>query len=259
MNEYRILFLGDIVGRPGRKTVVSEIPRLLSEYDPTFVIANGENAAAGIGITPEIADELFHGGVDAITLGNHAFKKKEIFSYLEEGRAIVRPANALSTAPGRGSCYVTVNGIKLLVVNLCGRVYMDLYNDPFEKIDQILTEAKTPHVIVDFHAEATSEKLAMGYYLDSRVTAVLGTHTHVPTADERILPGGTAFQTDVGMCGPEPSILGMETMAAVQRFRSVSAPRLEVANERGVISGTLISVNTVSGRARSIKRIRVGS
>lgn len=255
LSKYRILFLGDIVGKPGREAVLSSLPTLINKYDPTFVIVNGENSASGVGITPSIADSLFEAGVDAITLGNHAFNKREIYDYLDEGRPIIRPANMPGGTPGRGWCYVTVDRIKLAVINLCGRVYMDSYDDPFAGINQILDQIDTPHIFLDFHGEATSEKIAMGFHVEGRVSAVVGTHTHVQTADERILPGGTAYITDVGMCGPWPSVLGMDKDVILRRFRTTLPTRFEVAESPGVICGVVIDVLSTTGRAVSIQRI----
>lgn len=255
---YTILFLGDVVGRPGREAVAHFLPRLYRDVSPTFVIINGENSAAGVGITPSIAEELFSAGADAITLGNHAYHKKEIYEYLDRGRPIVRPANLPPQAPGVGLTFVEKSGIRLAVINLCGRVFLDGYDDPFREVDHLIEEAGTPHVFVDFHAEATSEKVAMGWHVNGRVTAVVGTHTHVQTADERVLPGGTAYITDVGMCGPIDSVLGMDREIILHRFRTSLPARFEVASQPGVISGVAIDVQRDTGRATAIRRIQVG-
>lgn len=257
MSSYSILFLGDVVGKPGREAVARELPKLFRAHSPTFVVINGENSAAGVGITPPIAEELFAAGADAITLGNHAFNKREIYEYLDRDRPIVRPANLPPLAPGRGVAVVEKSGIRLAVINLCGRVFLDGYDDPFRSIDAILDEVNTPHALLDFHAEATSEKIAMGWYVNGRVSAVVGTHTHVTTADETVLPGGTAYITDVGMCGPMPSVLGMEREIILHRFRSSMPTRFEVADQPGVISGVVIDVQRESGRATAIRRVRV--
>lgn len=230
----------------------------MDEFDPTFVIVNGENSAAGVGITPDIAEDLFKEGVDAITLGNHAFNKREISSYLDQGKPIVRPGNMPRNVPGRGLCFVERNNIKLAVINACGRVFLDTYNDPFAWIDEALAPLETPHVFIDFHAEATSEKIAFGYHVDGRATAVVGTHTHVTTADEQVLPGGTAYITDVGMCGPYPSVLGMDKDIILRRFRTSLPTRFEVADKPGVICGVAIVVNKETGRATAIQRVRRG-
>lgn len=256
MATYRILFLGDIVGRPGRIAVQRHLSNLQDRHDPLFTIVNGENAASGVGITPDIAEELLKLGIDMITLGNHAFHKREIMEYLRKDRPLVRPANLPPAAPGAGHRIVERDGIRLAVANLCGRVFLDGYDDPFRDVDRILDEIDTPHFFVDFHAEATSEKIAMGWHLDGRATAVVGTHTHVTTADETVLPGGTAYITDVGMCGPMPSVLGMEKTVILHRFRTSLPTKFEVADHPGVISGVVVGVERDTGRAVSIERIR---
>ncbi len=256
MAPYRLVFLGDIVGRPGRDAVTAALPWIRREFDPLFVVANAENSAAGVGVTPEIADALYDQGVDAITLGNHAFNKREVYRYLEAGRPIVRPANMAPGVPGKGIATVEKDGVRLAVLNLCGRVFMDGYDDPFAAADRIVAHLDTPHVLIDFHAEATSEKVAFGYHMDGRATAVLGTHTHVTTADETVLPEGTAYITDVGMCGPVPSVIGVDKDIVLHRFRTSLPARFEVADEPGVISGVVIDVDRVTGRASAIQRIR---
>ena len=219
---------------------------------------NGENAASGVGITPDNADEIFSAGADAITLGNHAFNKREIYSYLDSGKPIVRPANMPCRVPGKGHVMIQKENIQLAVINLCGRIFMDSYGDPFYEIDRILGDIQTPHRLLDFHAEATSEKIAMGFYCDGRTTAVIGTHTHVATADETILENGTAYITDVGMSGPVRSVLGMDRQIIIDRFRTTLPHRFEVANEPAIISGVVIYVQRNTGRAVSIERIRFG-
>ena len=216
---YRILFLGDIVGRPGREAVQEHLPRLRKKYSPTFTIVNGENSAAGVDITPSIADSLFSQNVDAITLGNHAFHKREIYEYLDLNKPIVRPGNMPPGAAGDGVCFIERQGIELAVINLCGRVFLDGYDDPFAYINHVLKELDTPHIFIDFHAEATSEKIAFGYHVEGRCSAVVGTHTHVQTSDETILPKGTAFITDVGMCGPQNSVIGMDKDIILRKFQ----------------------------------------
>ncbi|MEA2553037.1 MAG: 2,3-cyclic-nucleotide 2-phosphodiesterase [Fimbriimonadaceae bacterium] len=256
--HYSILFCGDVVGKPGRSIIRQGLPSLRETHKPLFTIVNGENAASGIGITPDNAEELFSAGADAITLGNHAFNKREIYGYLDSGRAIVRPANMPCGIPGTGVVVIERDGIRMAVINLCGRVFMDSYGDPFREIDSVLEKLDTPHRVLDFHAEATSEKIAMGFYCDGRTTAVLGTHTHVATADETVLAGGTAYITDVGMTGPVRSVLGMDRQIIIDRFRTTLPHRFEVANEPGVISGVVIDVEKSSGRAVAIRRIRFG-
>jgi metallophosphoesterase (TIGR00282 family) len=258
LSEYSILFLGDIVGKPGRTVVREGLPSLVETYQPLFVIANGENSAGGVGISPDIAEDLFKWGVDAITLGNHAFNKREISGYLDSGKPIVRPSNMPPMTPGKGICWVEKAGIRLAVMNLCGRVFLETYDDPFREVDRLVAEAGTEHIFVDFHAEATSEKITMGFHLEGRVTAMVGTHTHVTTADEQVLPGGTAYITDVGMCGPIGSVLGMDRDVILQRFRTTLPTKFEVANAPGVISAVLIRVNRDTGRAESISRVTFG-
>lgn len=257
-STYRILFLGDVVGRPGRTAVKEGLPSLQNTHRPLFTIVNGENAAGGVGITSDIAEEIYKAGADAITLGNHAFNKREIYEYLNKDKPIVRPGNLPSAAPGKGLTTVTKEGIELAVINLCGRVFIDGYDDPFAEIERLLSTLNTPHIFLDFHAEATSEKIAMGLHLDGRATAVVGTHTHVTTADEAILPGGTAYITDVGMCGPINSVLGMDPEVILYRFRTSLPAKFEVANQPGVISGVVIDVERDTGRAIAIQRIRFG-
>lgn len=256
MERYRILFLGDIVGRPGRDAVLQELPALRAEFDPLFVIVNGENAAAGLGITPKIAQELFDNKVDAITLGNHAFNKREIYPYLDSGAAIVRPVNLPESAPGRGICHIQKQGIELAVANIHGRVFMDAYDDPFAAFDRFDSQIQTVHRFIDFHAEATSEKVAFGFHCDGRATAVVGTHTHIQTADEKVLTGGTAYITDVGMCGPFPSVIGMDHRIILQKFRTSLPVRFEVAEEPGVICGVVVDVQVSTGAALGITRIQ---
>jgi len=257
-SEYRILFLGDVVGKPGRAAIVEGLPSLKETYQPLFTIINGENAAGGVGITPDIAEELYSVGADGITLGNHAFNKREIYPYLSSGKPIVRPGNLPEGAPGSGLAKISKHGVELAIINLCGRVFLDNYDDPFRTANCLIKDLGSPHILVDFHAEATSEKIAMGWHLNGRVTAVVGTHTHVQTADEQILPGGTAYITDVGMTGPMPSVLGMDKDVILTRFRTSMPTRFEVANKPAVIYGVVITVEMKSGRARSIERIRFG-
>lgn len=257
MSTYGILFIGDVVGRSGRRALQRELPNLIRLHQPLFVVVNGENSAAGVGITPDIAEELFRYGADAITLGNHAFNKREILPYLDTEPRIVRPANLPPQTPGRGSTLLSKDGIDLAVFNLCGRVFMETYDDPFRCMDQLLTEFDTPHRFVDFHAEATSEKIAFSYYLEGRVTAVVGTHTHVQTADERVLAGGTACISDAGMTGPTNGVLGMDRNIIVSRFLTSMPAKFEVATGPSVICGVHIGVKSDTGRAVSIERLLV--
>lgn len=258
MSDYSILFCGDVVGRPGRSIIRQGLPSLRETYKPLFTVVNGENAASGIGITPDNAEELLSAGADAITLGNHAFNKREIYSYLDSGKPIVRPANMPSGVPGHGCKVLEREGVRLAVINLCGRVFMDSYGDPFKEFDRLAGELDTTHRLLDFHGEATSEKIAMGYHCDGRATAIVGTHTHVATADECVLPGGTAYITDVGMTGPVRSVIGMDRQIVLERFRTTLPHRFEVANEPGVICGVVINVERSTGRALGIRRFRFG-
>jgi metallophosphoesterase (TIGR00282 family) len=258
----RLLFIGDIVGRPGRELVRRGLPALVAHHDIDLVIANVENAAAGFGITPDVADDLFSHGVQVMTGGNHSWDKKEILSYIPERPRLLRPANLPAGAPGRGSVVVrTRRNTPVAVVNVMGRVFMTAIDDPFRvvlaEIASVAPEAKV--VFVDFHAEATSEKVAMGWYLDGRVTAVVGTHTHVQTADERVLPQGTAFITDVGMTGPHDSVIGVERSAVIQRFLTGLPQRFETATENPRLHGVVVSADETTGRATAIERVSLSS
>ncbi len=255
MERYKILFLGDIFGKPGRKIVEQHLPDLQDEHQPLFTIVNGENSASGKGITANIADRLFEVGVDAITLGNHAFAKKEIYPYLDQCSGIIRPYNLPKGAPGTGLCTISKAEIELCVINLCGRVYMNMYDSPFACINNILTEINTPHILVDFHGEATSEKITMGWYLDGKVTGVLGTHTHVQTADNRVLPKGTAYITDVGMCGPRDGVIGVDRFNNIQRFLTDMPTPFEVASGDAQLSGVVLEVDSTTGRCYHIERL----
>ena len=256
----RILFIGDIFGQPGRRIVKDVLPLLREELHPDLILANGENAAAGFGITPALVDELLDLGIAVLTSGNHIWDKKEIYSYLREhpdGR-LLRPANYPAEAPGNG-VYVgkAQDGVGYAIINLQGRVFMPAIDCPFRKADSLL--AGIPQDvkirIVDIHAEATSEKQAMGWYLDGRVTAVLGTHTHVPTADDTVLPQGTAYLTDLGMTGPYESIIGMERQAVIQKILDQLPTRFEVAKGDVRLSAVLLEADPQTGHALSIRRI----
>lgn len=256
----KILFIGDVVGKPGREAVQTLLPKLKKDLAPDVVIVNAENSAGGLGVTRETAVEILDCGVDALTLGNHVFAKKDVYKFLDEDQRVVRPANYPPGAPGRGwlvckdSC-----GRRIGVVNLCGRVFMnEHFDDPFRTADRVLKEvsAQAQVIIVDFHAEVTSEKGALAWYLDGRATAVLGTHTHVTTADERVLPGGTACISDVGMTGPEDSVLGVRKELIIQKFLSQMPNKFEVADGPVALSAVLIEADPSSGRASSIRRIR---
>jgi 2',3'-cyclic-nucleotide 2'-phosphodiesterase len=237
-----ILFVGDVVGGLGRRTLLALLPALREELEPGFVVVNGENAAGGLGITPAIADDFFAAGVDVITLGNHAYHRREILPYLDRHERIVRPANYLRRHPGRGFAIVERDGVRLAVVNLVGTVFLKAARSPFDEIETVLSglDGAADHVLVDFHAEATSEKVAMGWYLDGRVTAVLGTHTHVPTADERVLPGGTAYMSDVGMTGPRGGVIGVKKEQAIKSLVDQMGVRFETAEEDPWLMAVLI-------------------
>jgi 2',3'-cyclic-nucleotide 2'-phosphodiesterase len=236
-----ILFVGDVVARTGRRVVRELLPGLREELALDFVVANGENAAGGIGITPKEAEELFAAGVDVITLGNHAYRHREVWPYLDQHERILRPANFLRTQPGRGTCVVERDGGSLGVVNLSGNLFMQAGSPALVTIDDALREVRSAdHVLVDMHAEATSEKVALGWYLDGRVTAVVGTHTHVPTADARVLPGGTAYITDVGMTGARGGVIGIRREQSIAVMRTHMPQRYDAADEDPWLNAVLI-------------------
>jgi metallophosphoesterase (TIGR00282 family) len=256
----RILFVADVVGAPGRGALEARLPGIRVELDVDVCVANGENAADGIGITPRLAERLLAAGVDVLTLGNHAFRRTEIGPYLDESDRIVRPANVSSSSPGRGLTVIEVaNGTRLGVINVLGSLFLHPAMSLFEVIDRLVDEARasTPIVLVDVHAEATSEKVALAYWLDGRVTAVLGTHTHVQTADPRVLPKGTAFITDAGMTGPHDSVIGVEADLAIRRMRTGMPVRFATAQNGVRIEGVLVDCDEATGRARSIEAVRV--
>jgi len=252
----KLLFVGDIVGSPGRHAVESLLPGLRERHEPDFVVVNGENSAGGLGITSKIARGLYGAGVDAITLGNHSYRHTEVYDFLDNDARIVRPANYPKGNPGRGHIAVESDGRRLAVVNLSGAVFLDVARSPFPEVDAILQElrGKADHVLVDFHAEATSEKVAMGWYLDGRVTACVGTHTHVPTADARVLPGGTAYITDVGMTGPRGGVIGVQKELAIERFLTQMPVKFETAGDDPWLNAVLIEADD-SGRATSIEQV----
>ncbi len=254
----KLLFVGDIVGSLGRRTLGDVLPQLRERHAPDFVVVNGENVAGGVGITPKTADQLFALGVDAITLGNHTYRHSEIYSYLDEHEAILRPANFLRGQPGHGWCVVERDGVRLGVVNVSGNLFVKAGRPMFSEVDAALhaLEGKADHVLVDVHAEATSEKVAMGWHLDGRVTAVVGTHTHVPTADARVLPGGTAYITDVGMTGPRGGVIGVRRDLAVRALVTQMPTRFETSDEDPWLNGVLIEAST-PGRAESIQQLLV--
>jgi metallophosphoesterase (TIGR00282 family) len=250
-----VLFIGDIVGSIGRRTLQDSLPVLRERYAPTFVVANGENIAGGLGITPKLADEMIAGGVDVITLGNHTYHRREVYPYLDAQPQIVRPANFLRSQPGHGVCVVERDGVRLGVVNLSGNLYLRAGRSAFTEIERALGELGAPeHIVVDMHAEATSEKVAMGWHLDGRVTAVLGTHTHVPTADARVLPGGTAYITDVGMTGPRGGVIGVKREQAIESLLTQMPVRFETSEEDPWLMGVFIRCSQPL-RADSIEQV----
>lgn len=255
----RVLMIGDVVGKAGRQAVLERLPRLRSAHSVDFVVCNAENAAAGIGITSDIARTFLDSGIHVLTLGNHAWGKREVYTYMDEEARLLRPANYPPGVPGQGYGVFSSPGGPIGVVSLQGRTFMDPVDDPFRAIDTILEtlQLKTRVVFIDFHAEATSEKQAFGWYVDGRVSAVVGTHTHVQTADERILPGGTAYLTDVGMTGPVDSIIGMKRDIILSRFTSLLPARFEVAEGEAQLCGVLIDVDTATGHATHIQRVQV--
>jgi len=260
-----ILFIGDIFGRPGRTIVKERLPGLVKEHAIGLVIANGENAAAGFGITPPLAEELFELGIDVLTTGNHIWDKREIIGYFEAAdgnpyspaRRLLRPANYPPGMPGWGVFEGKKGDVAYAVMNLQGRVFMGSNDDPFRAADQLLKEINAKVVLVDMHAEATSEKMSMGWYLDGRLTVVVGTHTHVPTADERLLPGGTAYITDVGMTGPYDSVIGVRKELIVSKFLNNMPARFEAATGDVRLCAIVVDCDEATGRAREIKRLTV--
>lgn len=257
-----LLFIGDIVGRPGRDLVRRAVPALAAHHEVDLVVANVENAAAGFGVTPDIADDLLSYGVNVMTGGNHTWDKKEILPYFAEQPRLLRPVNMPAGTPGRGTFIArTAAGVPVAVINAMGRVFMTAIDDPFrvlvEEVAAVKSEAAI--VLVDFHAEATSEKVAIGWHLDGQVTAVVGTHTHVQTADERVLPKGTAYITDVGMTGPHDSVIGVERSAVIQRFLTGMPQRFETASANPRLNAVLVAADEQTGRALSIERISLGA
>lgn len=263
----RILFVGDVFGSAGRRIVREHLAHVISEHGANLVIINAENAAGGFGVTPAIANDLFDLGAHVLTTGNHVWDKRELIDYVqsaspdshEPARRIIRPANYVAGTPGYGVYEGKLaNGQAYAVVNLQGRVFMGSSDDPFRSADALLAKIKAKVVVVDFHAEATSEKIAMGWYLDGRVTAVLGTHTHVPTADDRVLPGGTAYQTDVGMSGPYDSVIGVEKEQVLHRFLTGMPAKFDAAKGDPRMAATLIECDEKTGHAISTKRLLLG-
>jgi 2',3'-cyclic-nucleotide 2'-phosphodiesterase len=254
----RLLFIGDVVGSPGREGLAAAMPALREEHKPDLVVANGENAAGGVGITEETAREVFDAGAEVITLGNHTYRHREVYAYLNSDPRIVRPANFPAQNPGRGYTIIDSAGMRVAVVNLSGAMNLQVERSPFPAIDELLGQltGRADAVIVDFHAELTSEKVAMGWHLDGRVAAVLGTHTHVPTSDARVLPGGTAHVTDVGMTGSRAGVIGVRREQAVEAFRTQMPIRFETADEDVWVMAVLVEIGD-DGLARSIDQILV--
>lgn len=258
-----ILFLGDIVGRSGRDAVIQQTPLLKKQYEVDFVIANAENAAAGFGLTGEICRQLHDAQVDVITTGNHVWDNRDVLSVISSDSRLLRPLNFPKNAPGQGIVRYPFKDTEIVVINLIGRVFMDLSDDPFSVLESTLQKlplgtAQKRIIIVDFHAEATSEKLALGYHFDGRISAVLGTHTHVPTADARILPKGTAYQTDVGMCGDYNSILGFKVDTVIPKFLKLGpSKRMEVAEGTGTLCGVLLQISEISGLSQKVIPLQI--
>ncbi len=262
-----ILFIGDIFGSAGRRIVREHIGHVRAAHAVDLVVINAENAAGGFGVTPQIAEDLFELGADVLTTGNHVWDKRELIDYMnsvpanshEAARRVLRPINLLPGLPGYGMYEgTTEGGIGYAVIDVMGRVFMNATNDPFHAINDVLAAIKAKVIVVDFHAEATSEKVAMGWHLDGRVTAVLGTHTHIPTADERVLPGGTAYQTDVGMSGPYDSVIGVEKELVLHRFLTGMPGKFEAAKGNPKMCATLVTCDPFTGRASAIQRIMLG-
>ncbi len=256
----RALFIGDIVGKAGRTLLANFLPGVIDKYKIDFVVANGENAAGGFGITEKIANEIFKYGVNVITTGNHVWDKKEVISFISQQDRLLRPLNYPQGVPGFGSViYPLQNGLKVAVINLSGRVFMSSVDCPFTIVKPEVERIKkiTNHIIIDMHAEATSEKIAMGFYLDGTVTAIIGTHTHVQTADEKILPKNTAYITDVGMTGPLNSVLGVRIDQVIDKFLTQMPKKFDIAKGKGIFSTVIIDIDRENGNAKAIKRLNL--
>lgn len=251
-----ILFVGDVVASAGRQTLKQLLPGLTNEFGLDFVVVNGENAAGGVGITPKCADELFAMGVDVITLGNHAYRHREIWPYLQSNEHIIRPANYLASQPGKGVCVVEKSGQSLAVINLAGTVSLKVAHPPLVAIDDLLAQVShADHILVDIHAEATSEKVALGWYLDGKVTAVVGTHTHVPTADARVLPQGTAYITDVGMTGARGGVIGVKREQSIAAMRTQMPVRFDPSDDDPWLNAVVIRADAAGRQALSIEQV----
>ena len=260
----RLLFLGDIVGRSGRSAVIERLPGLIADNRLDFVAINGENAAGGFGITEEILRTVIDAGADVVTTGNHAFDQREALVYAERQERFLRPVNYPAGTPGRGSgLFLARNGGRVLVINAMGRIFMDALDDPFAVIDRELAACplgeQADAIVIDFHAEASSEKQALAHHVDGRVTLVVGTHTHVPTSDHRLLPGGTAYQTDVGMCGDYNSVIGMDKEEPLRRFlRKIPGERFTPADGPATLAGLAVDVDDGTGLATAVAPLRLG-
>ena len=262
VNKLRVIFLGDIVGRAAREKVVNNLPSIKKDHNIDFAIVNGENSAGGFGITEDICKDLFSAGVDCITTGNHLWDQREILDYINDEPKLIRPVNFPKNTPGEGFRIFEINKGKILVINVMGRLFMDPLDDPFRIMDEILTEHQLGNdidaIVIDIHAEATSEKVAMGHYCDGRASLVVGTHTHIPTADYQILPFGTGYQTDAGMCGDYDSVIGMEKTEPIRRFvEKTPGNRFNPAQGEATICGVIIETGD-NGLCNSIEPIRVG-
>ncbi|MBT9288806.1 TIGR00282 family metallophosphoesterase [Prosthecodimorpha staleyi] len=260
----RLMFLGDIVGRSGRQAVIQRLPGLVERYRLDFVVINGENSAGGFGITEEICQDVLDAGADVVTLGNHSWDQREALVFIERQPRLLRPVNYPAGTPGRGAnLFVARNGARVLVMNVMGRIYMDALDDPFaavaRQLDACPLGEQCDAVVIDMHAEATSEKQALGHFVDGRASLVVGTHTHVPTADHMILPGGTAYMSDAGMCGDYDSVLGMDKEEPVQRFTSkIPRSRFEPANGEATLSGVCVEIDEMTGLATDVAPLRLG-
>ncbi|MCX5496555.1 TIGR00282 family metallophosphoesterase [Kaistia dalseonensis] len=260
----RLLFLGDIVGRVGRNAVITYLPGLIERYRLDFVVVNGENAAGGFGMTEEIVRDVLDAGADVLTTGNHAFDQREALVFAERQPRFLRPVNFPAGTPGRGAnLFIARNGARILVVNVMGRVFMDALDDPFAAVDREVSACplgeQADAIVIDFHGEATSEKQAAGHHLDGRVTLVVGTHTHVPTSDHRILPGGTAYQSDAGMCGDYDSVLGMEKEEPVRRFLTkIPSGRFTPAGGVATLCGLAVEIDEMTGLAKAVAPVSIG-
>lgn len=253
----KVLFIGDVVGGPGRRGLEATMPQLRERYGPDLTIVNGENSAGGMGITEKTARAIFDAGCDVITTGNHVYRHREAYDFLDRAERVIRPANYPHANPGKGHVVVEAGGMRVGVINLSGAVGLQVARLPFHEVDSILDRIEADCAVVDFHAEVSSEKVAIGWHLDGRVGAVFGTHTHVPTADERILPGGTAFLTDVGMTGPYEGVIGFRSDRVLQRFLLQTPSTFEVAKRDVRLAAVLVDIDEATGRANGIERLLV--